>query len=175
VFSQIKIVHITFILLAFGTLAQGTAAEPSERGAAPGSQMVRGDQLTKQQFEALPDTALIDFKGQRITKAQIRVREAKSQETAEKVRALARQSRAEFEQRLIHFEQQRKAEIHADKAKAMGEFARQSQAEARQLKAIETEAAQLYKRSERASPAEKAQIEQRASQLLQQLQGMDHR
>jgi hypothetical protein len=173
-FSRVKIVHITFILLAFGTLAQGTAAEPSEPGAAPGSQVVRGDQLTKQQFEALPDTALINFKGQQMTKAQIRVRATKSQEAMEKGHALARQTRAEFEQRLIHFEQQRKAKIQADKAKAMEEFARQSQAEARQLKAIEAEAAQLYKRSEGASPAEKAQIEQRASQLLQQLQEMDH-
>jgi hypothetical protein len=174
-FSRVKIVYITFILLAFGTLAQSTAAERAELGAPPSPQVVRGDQLTKQQFEALPDTALINFKGQLMTKAQIRVRAAKSQEAMEKGHALARQTRAEFEQRLIHFEQQRKAKIQADKAKAMGEFARQSQAEARQLKAIEAEAAQLYKRSERASPAEKAQIEQRASQLLQQLQGMDHR
>jgi hypothetical protein len=174
-FSRGNIVQITFILFAFGTLTQGTAAERAEPGAAPSPQVVRGDQLTKQQFDALPDTAQIDFKGQRMTKARMRVREAKSQETAEKVRALARQSRAEFQQRLIHFEQQRKAKIQADAAKAMGEFTRQSQAEARQFKAIEAEAAQLYKRSEHASPAEKAQIEQRASQLLHQLQGMDHR
>ena len=39
-----------------------------------------------------------------------------------------------------------------------------------QLEAIEQEAAQLWQRSQRASPAEQAQIEQRAGQLLQQLQ-----
>ena len=85
-FSRAKIGHITFIVLAFGILAQGTAAQPAEPGAAPGPQAVRGDQLTKQQFEALPDTAVIDFKGQRMTKAQIRVKAAKSQEARQRAR-----------------------------------------------------------------------------------------
>ena len=43
-----------------------------------------------------------------------------------------------------------------------------------QAAAIEQEAAQLWQRSQRAAPAERAQIEQRAGQLLhlQQLQQM---
>ena len=89
----------SFIVLALGTLAQGTAAQPAEPGAAPGPQVVRGDQLTKQQFEALPDTAVIDFKGQRMTKAQIRVKAAKNQEAMAKGQTVARQTGAQFEQR----------------------------------------------------------------------------
>jgi mRNA-degrading endonuclease toxin of MazEF toxin-antitoxin module len=57
----------------------------------------------------------------------------------------------------------------------MEEFARLSQAQARQVKAIEVEAAQLQERSRRVSPAEKAQIEQRADQLLQQLYRLEDR
>jgi len=59
-----------------------------------------------------------------MTKASIRAKEAQSRETAEKVETLARQSRVEFEQRLIEFEQQRETKLEIDKAKSMGEFAR---------------------------------------------------
>ena len=174
-FSPGKIGKATFILFVSGILTLGTATANAERGAAPSPQVVSGDHLTKQQFEALPDIALIDFKGRRMTKASIRAREAQSRDTAEKVKALARQSRVEFEQRLIQLEQQRKTKLEIDKAKSMGEFARLGPADARQLKAIEVEAAQLHQRSTRASPAERAHIEQRANKLLQQLQGLEHR
>ena len=174
-FSRVKIGQITFILFAFGMLTLATATASAERRATPSPQVVSGEHLTKQQFETLPDSALIDFKGRRMTKADIRAREAQSLDMAEKVQALARQSRVEFKQHLIQFEQQRKTKLEIDKAKATGEFARLSQADSQQLKAIEVEAAQLQERSKRASPAEKAHIEQRANQLLQQLQGMEHR
>jgi hypothetical protein len=173
--SRGKIGQITFSLLASGILTLGSTAASAERAAAPSPQVVSGDHLTRQQFEALPESALIDFKGRRMTKASIRAREAQSHDTAEKIQALARQSRVEFEQRLIQFEQQRKTKLESDRAKATEEFARLSQADSQQLKAIEVEAAQLQERSKRASPAEKAQIEQRANQLLQQLQGLEHR
>jgi len=174
-FSRGKIDKTTFTLFVSGILSLGTATASAEREATPSPQVVSGDHLTKQQFEALPDIALIDFKGRRMTKASIRAREAQSRDTAEKVKALARQSRVEFEQRLIQLEQQRKTKLEIDKAKSMGEFARLGPADARQLKAIEVEAAQLHQRSTRASPAERAHIEQRANKLLQQLQGLEHR
>jgi hypothetical protein len=174
-FLQGKIGSITFIPFAFGILTLGTAAAIADRERASRPQTVSGERLTKQQFEALPDSTLIDFKGRRMTKAGIRAREAQSRETAEKAEALARQSRMEFQQQLIQFEQQRKTKLEIDKAKAMGEFARRSEAHSPQLKAIEVEAVQLQERSKRASPAEKARIEQRASQLLQQVQELEHR
>ena len=164
----------SFFLFVSGILTLGTATANAEREAAPSPKVISGDNLTKQQFEALPDIALIDFKGRRMTKASIRAREAQSRDTAEKVQALARQSRAEFEQRLIQFKQQRKKKLEIDKAKSMGEYARLGPADSQQLKSIEVEAARLHGRSTRASPAEKAQIEQRANQLLQQLQGLEH-
>lgn len=173
--SRGEIGKTTFILFVSGILTLGTAPASAEREAAPSPQVVTGDHLTKQQFEALPDIALIDFKGRRMTKASIRAREAQSRDTAEKVQALARQSRVEFEQRLIQFEQQRKKKLEIDKAKSMEEFARLGPTNSQQLKSIEVEAARLHERSTRASPAEKAQIEQRANELLQQLQGLEHR
>jgi hypothetical protein len=172
-FVRVKIARITFLVLAFGILAQGPGRQPAEAGGAPGPQVVRGGQLTKQQFEVLPDTAVIEFKGQRMTKAQIQAKAAKSQEAMAKGQAVARQTEAQFEQRRIQFEQQQQARLQTDNAKAMAEFTRQSQVSATphawQLEAIQEEAAQLFERSKRASPAEQAQIEQRAGQLLQQL------
>jgi len=173
--SRGKIGPMVFILFAFGILMPGTAAAIADREAVSSPQVVSGDRLTKQQFEALPDSALVEFKGRRMTKASIRAREVQSRESAEKAQALARQSRMEFKQQLIQLEQQRKMKLEADRAKAMGEFARRSQAHSPQLKAIEVEAAQLQERSKRASPADKARIEERANQLLQQVQGLEHR
>lgn len=173
--TQGKISKVTFILLTPGILIAGLTFARAERGTAPTPQVVSGERLTKQQFEALPDNALIEFKGQRATKASIRAREAQNRATAERMNALARQTRAEFEQRRIQFGQQRKAKLEADRAKAMAEFARLNQANSRQIKAIEVEAAQLQERSKRASTAEKARIEERAYQLLQQLRGLEHR
>ena len=171
-FSRVSIASPTILVL--GLLAQSAGPLPAEAGGVQRPQVIRGDQLTKQQFEALPDTAVIELRGQRMTKAQIRAKAAKSQEAMAKGQAVARQTEAQFEQRRIQFEQQQQAKLQTDNAKAMVEFTRQSQAgatpQARQLEAIQEEAAQLYERSKRASPAEQAQIEQRAGQLLQQLQ-----
>jgi ABC-type bacteriocin/lantibiotic exporter with double-glycine peptidase domain len=163
--SRVKIVHITFVVLALGTQGQGTAREPDKAGAVPGPQVVRGDKLTKEQFEALPDTAIIEFKGKRMTKAEIRARAAKSQEAMATAKAVALQAKAEFEQRRIQIEREQQAKIQADKAKAMAEFERH----AATTKAIQKEAAELYERSKRASPTERAEIDKRAHQLLLQL------
>ena len=74
---------------------------------------------------------------------------------------------------MIQFEQQHEAKIQADKAKAMAEFtAKASRIPGPgpgSLRRSRMEAAQLCGVSSGASPAEQAQIEQRARQLLQQL------
>ena len=165
--------QLSVILIASSILTLSTTSANAERGASP--QVISGDGLTKQQFELLPDTALIDFKARRMTKANIRAREARGRIGAEKIAALADQNRIEFKQRLTQLEQQRKTQLEVERTKAIGEFARLNQAGTSQLKAIAVEAAQLQERSKRASSAEKAQIEQRAEQLLRQLQLLKHR
>jgi len=170
-FSRVKIARSTFIVLALGILAQGTGRQPAEAGGAPGPQVLRADQLTKQQFEVLPDTAVIEFKGQRMTKAQIQAKATKSKEAIAKVQAAARDAQAKFQTRLAQFLQQQQAKLQADNAKAMAEVARLAQSV--RLQAIQQEAAQLWQRSQGTlSPAQRVQDEQRAGQLLQQLQQM---
>ena len=157
-FSRIAITKLAAITLGLGFMAQVVGSSPAEAGGAPGPQVLRADQLTKQQFRRLPDSAVIEFQGQRMTKAQIRAMAArKAQAAMAKVEAAAGQRRAQFEQE--------QAKLQADNTKVQAELAR-----LRQIAAIQQEAAQLLQRSQRGLPAEQTQIEQRASQLLQQLQ-----
>ena len=180
--GNIRTAGLTILSLALGLVAN--AANPAPAGAGGGvsaPQVLKADTLTKQQFEQqlkrLPDNAVIESKGQRMTKAQIRALAAqKGQANQAKAQAALSQANAAFEERRAQLEQQHQAKLQADNAKAMAEFTRQSQAggpaASLQLEAIQEEAAQLFERSKRASPAEQAQIEQRAAQLLQQLQQM---
>jgi len=178
-FAMLRIASFTSVVLVLGLLAHTASPPPAESGGAPGPQVLRADQLTKQQFrqqlKALPDSAVIESKGQRMTKGQIRALAAQKGAAAQaKARAAASQAQARFAAHRAQFLQQEQAKLQADNAKTMAEFGRLRQAratpQARQLDAIEQEAAQLFQRSQRASPAERAQIEQRAAQLLQQLQ-----
>jgi hypothetical protein len=163
-FSKVSIASPTILVLVLGLLAQSAGPLPAEAGGVQGP-VIRGDQLTKQQFEALPDSAVIEFKGRRMTKGQIRAKAAKSTETMARGQAPARAAQARVAARHAQFLQQQQAQLQADNAKAMAEFGR-----LRQVAAIEQEAAQLFQRSKTAAPAERAQIDQRAAQLLQQLQ-----
>jgi hypothetical protein len=169
--SRVSTGRVTIVVLGLGFLAQAAVPFPA---VAQGPPVFSVRQLTKQQFEALPDTALVESRGQRMTKAQILAKAARSQEAMAKAQTAARQAQARAQARLAQFNQQQHVRLQADNAKVQAELARLRQAratpQARQLEAIEQEAAQLWQQAQRASPAERAQIEQRAAQLLQQLQ-----
>ena len=154
------------ILRCEGLIAHTAAPLPADAGGAPGPQVIRADQLTKQQFDQqlkrLPDTAVIEFQGRRLTVGEIRAKSAqRDRELIAKAQAASRQAQAAFEQRRAQFLQQQQAKLQADNAKATAELARLRQpagpGRSPQLEAIEQEAAQLF---------------QRAAQLLQQLQQM---
>ena len=178
-FAMLRIASPTMIFLVLGLIADTAAPLPADAGGAPGPQVIRADQLTQQQLDEqlkrLPDTAVIELQGQRLTVGEIRARGAQRQrEVMMKAQAAAREAQSKFAARRAQFLQQQQAQLQADNAKAMAEVARLRQAagpaRSPQLEAIEQEAAQLFQRSQRASPAERAQIEQRAGELLQQLQ-----
>jgi hypothetical protein len=178
-FAMLRIASPTMMFLVLGLIAHTAAPLPADAGGAPGPQVIRADQLTKQQFDQqlkrLPDSAVIESQGRRFTVGEIRARAAqRRREMAAKAPVAARAAQAKVAARQAQFLQQQQAQLQADNVKAMAEFGRLRQAratpQARQVEAIEQEAAQLFQRSQRAAPAERAQIEQRAGQLLQQLQ-----
>jgi hypothetical protein len=173
-FSRVRIVRATIVVIGLGLLVQIAGPLPAEAGEVQG-QIIRGDQLTKQQLEALPDNTVIEFKGKRITRAEIRAKASKSNEAMAKVpAAVATKVRAKFDQRRALFEQQQQAKLNADNQKVNAEFARLQQTgggttQDSKRAAIENEARDLSQRYKTASPAEKAQIDKRAGELLRQL------
>jgi len=131
--------------------------------------------LTNKQIRALPNTAVVEFQGKPTTMGALRALEAEARKaTLAKAQAAATQAKARAAARRAQFLQQQAAELQAIHAKARVEVARLRQASAvtpvTQQEAIRNEAIQLMQRAKTASPAEQVQIEQRAGQLLKQLQ-----
>ena len=156
---------------------------PIDRPLKKAEQPLTAEQLTKEQFDRLPDTQPIEIKGQRMTAGGIRANRAKMRqaraEAEAKATAAAAKAQAEFEADRAKFLQEQKARLDTENAKVRAEVARLRQqrpapAQSPQLDAIRREAGQLLERSKTASPAERVQIEQRAAQLRQQLQQMGH-
>ncbi|MCI0408522.1 MAG: hypothetical protein L0191_08170 [Acidobacteria bacterium] len=172
---KLRIVLLPSIVLGLSLVVQAGDPSATSAGGTRAPQVLRGEQLTKQQLKSLPDTAVIEYQGQRFSVDQIRARAAQQhREAAAKAQAVARQAQTQFEVRRAKFLQEQQAKLQADNAKATAEMGRLHQAsatpQALQRAAIQDEAAQLFQRSKTASPAERAQIEQRAAQLLQQVQ-----
>ena len=150
-----------------GPLAR-TAPAP---GGPPGVPLKLG-QLSKEQYEALPDDARIEAPGRGVlTRAELRaLAEQKRQEALTESQARAGQARADLEAARARFLQEEKARREANNARARAEAARLQQEQSAKLAAIQREAAQLQARSKNASPAEQAEIDKRARELLEQLQ-----
>ncbi len=161
---------ITIAVLLLGLTAHTLSPPFAAAGGAAGPQVLRSDQLTRKQFDQqlkrLPDTAVVESKGRRLIVGEIKAKLAQTVRGLEaKGQEAARAAQAKFAARQAQFKQQQQAKLTADNAKVTAELAR-----LRQVAAIQQEAAQLSQHSKTASPAERAQIEQRAGQLLQQLQ-----
>ena len=125
--------------------------------------------LTKPQFDALPANAIVMQKGKRIAKSEIIARAAK-----ERADATARR-----QQRVRDFQAHRarvlsddQAKLRAKNAKLYAELTWLHQAQVAmspQRQALEREARDISMRSRNASPAERAQLNQRAAMALRQL------
>ncbi len=156
------------------TAPQQPATRPSSPPAnvpAPVAQAIKLEQLTKQRFDALPNDSVIDVKGQRFTKAQIK---AKMDQQRAKARAVvdASQARRQFEVVRAEFLRKQKADLEARNAKVRAEvekFAATPVAPSSGA-TLRKEATELIERSKTASPAEREKFERRAEELHRQLQ-----
>jgi hypothetical protein len=143
-------------------------------------QPVKAESLTREQFDRLSDAQVIELKGKRMTAGEIRAQRKGAQADAEtKAKIAAAKAQTEFEAEQAKFAQAEKTKLEAANAKVQSEASRVAQqgpapAQSGQLDAIRREAGQLVERSKTASPAERPQIEQRATQLIRQLQQMGH-
>jgi len=168
---------LVMVGLGVGLLVPGPAPAPASSQPAPppkAEQPLKAEQLTREQFDRLPDTQPIEMKGQRTTAGEIRTKMKQARAEAEvKMKAAAAQAQAGFEADRVQFLQAQKARLDAENAKVRQQ--RPAAAQSPQFDAIRREAGQLLERSKTASPAERAQIEQRAAQLLQQLRQGERR
>jgi hypothetical protein len=178
------------VVLAFGLLVHsGAAAQPggvrkpvapaqphtpaigAPQPSVPSATTHKAEQLTKQQFDALADSAVIDVKGQQTTKAKIVAKLTSAKGAKARADEAARQVQAKFATERDQFAQQQQAKIKAGNANVAAPVASApGTTSASQRQALHDEATQLLNRSKSASPAERAAIDKRAAELLKQLQ-----
>jgi hypothetical protein len=163
--------------LVLGVSAQSGPSRAQDVGAAR-PQLIKTDALTEQQFRRqfrrLPDAAVIEIEGRRATVGELRAESVRRQrEAAARLEAATRQARAAVESRRLELERRQQAQLEADNARALAEFSRLTAApdaaRAQRFEAIREEASRLRARAPRASPAERARIEARAAELLEEL------
>jgi hypothetical protein len=135
------------------------------------AQNIRGAELTPQQFQSLPDNAVIEYDGKQSTAGELRARARQQKAALATEIAALDKSQREGEGKRAKFLQDRKAKLDAENAKVATELARLRQSGGIPEN-VKQETNQLRERSKNAkTDAEKAQIEQRAGELLRQLQG----
>jgi hypothetical protein len=126
--------------------------------------------LTKPQFDALPANAIVMQKGgMRMTKSEIVARATKQRADA---MALRQQRLRDFQAHRARVLSDDQAKLRAKNAKLYAELTRLHQAQVAmspQRQALEREARDISMRSRNASPAERAQLNQRAAMALRQL------
>jgi hypothetical protein len=107
------------------------AVQPGPAQQLPGPAVINLKTLTNKQIKALPDSAVVEFRGKPTTMGALRALDAKALREAEpNLRAAAAQAKAKFEARRAQFLQQQQTELHAVHAKARAEVARLRQASA---------------------------------------------
>lgn len=154
------------LVLVFATslLGGGTASSAV-------SHAVSLSQLTKATFKALPGTALINFKGQQMTKSQFLAMLARDRAAFMlRLKAKADAQFAKSNQLLLLTRRASVGRLNvADQAKFASWRSKRLTLNPSNLAAIKAETDALKLKAQTATPQEQAQIEQRAAQLLGQL------
>ena len=171
----VNVIAITFVLSVAVRTVSG-ADVPAGAQVTPPPPVLKLNQLTNKQAKALQDTAVIELRdGTRTTAGQLRaIIWQKHNADLALAQTHAADAQAKFAAYRAKFLQEQLAKLDAENTKRQAEFARRQQLQRNVLTAspltVQQEAIQLIQRAKTASPAEQVQIEQRAGQLLQQLQ-----
>ncbi len=170
-FLKVKTVFIIIIILVLGLFGQIIlpSSVPAQRDPV---RIIKADKMTREQFQALPEDQVIEFKGKKATKREILARMRQMEELGKKASLKANEAtikaQAKFKEYHAQFLKREKTKLDAENAKVKAELARLKKAWLRDT--IQEEAAQLFSRYKTASPIEKRQIDKRADELLHQLQ-----
>jgi hypothetical protein len=164
--------HVALIgglAVATALLSEPARSQTAKPTAAAAPQILRPTIANKKQFDrqlkTLPDSTVVESEGKRLTVGEIKARSTEIQRKAvANAEAGARSAAERSAARAAQFERRKMAKLDADKAKGTVELGRISQFEA-----IRKEAAQMMERSKTATPAQMNEMNQRAQQLLRQL------
>jgi hypothetical protein len=140
-------------------------------------QVIKIEGLTKDQFNALPNNAVIEVNGVQMTKQQIIA--SKKQNKNEPINKLKNNStKSQFEAAKTKFLQEQQNKLNAENAKFKAAFDSQvkltSADSVAKFNTIQKEAIELFNKSKNATPVEQQQIEQRAKELTDQLKLMGY-
>lgn len=131
-----KLINLILIFLLLGFAIQTSSSFAAERVISKEKlltperitkgQALQLEKITIEQFEKLPDTAVIDVKGRQITRGQyMSEAKQKAKQEFEKGQAeLSRKSQADFASRRANFLQGEKAKLDAHNAKVKAEIER---------------------------------------------------
>jgi hypothetical protein len=166
------------LVLTAASVALAMTRTAHGQTAAPALETIHVEQLNEAQLKALPDDRVIEFKGQKMTKAafiaQLRARSAAAKaDFAAKREEIQRQ----FEARRATVEREQKAKLDADNAQVMRDATHLLQASGprltpQQIEEIKQQVQGLVDRSGAATTTEdRAQIDQRAEELHRRLDG----
>jgi hypothetical protein len=174
--SKLRIAALT-VKLASLLLMGSEAVRPAYAEGAAEPRVLNVDQMNRRQFrellKTLPDATLIELKGERITAAELRANVRVSNDAAHSRmqqmmptdQSIARQAEVKLQVRRAEFLRQAQAKLEAENARAQAELAR-----LRPVAAIEQEAAELWQRAKSASAEERRRIDERAAQILNNLE-----
>lgn len=165
--------NLAAAMLGFAMMAPNCPTCGTRPGQArPSNVIITVSGLTKPQFDALPDNAIVMQKGTRITKGEINARAEKARADAT---ALRQQRVRDFQAHRARVLSDEQAKLRAKNAKLWAELARLHQIQVAsmtpQRQALYREASDISARSRNASPAEREQLNQRAAMALEQLRG----
>jgi hypothetical protein len=142
----------------------------------PNGAAVSTNGLTAQQFNGLPDSTVLERKGVRMTKAEFGARLIKGRADAEaRRRAFLANDQAKFQAYRARYFSDRRARLQQQNARFQAEVAHRRQLQASQMtpqrQALYRESWDLLGRAKHSPPAEHAQLDQRAAQIMGQLRG----
>ena len=167
---------MTRLMLIAGVVIAFQSPQPRAQTTRP---RVPVEQLDEAKLKALPpDTTIVFGRGRQATKAEIIEGARRLQQRGPQIRERAGTLANEFRIRRERFLEQERQRIGKANAAARAELARRAVSRPAVTTnpgrtRIEQEAANLYTRYQKASPAERAAIDRRADELLRELIRID--
>ncbi|ARN82731.1 hypothetical protein [Methylocystis bryophila] len=162
--------YLAFILLSLLVLV-GSGARSARAVETGSSAPLSAEKMSKEQFIALPPTAVIDFKGAQMTKAEFQARRAQAFGLAAKeAQNRKAEARARFEAARASFRKDEADRLKAANQKAQAEIDRLVAADNASHGANWSErkrqAAELLSEAATAPPERRSQLEKSAGELL---------